>query len=48
MSVYEMAKHYYRDFKPPLWSGERLDALVKAGKLTEEERKEIVEGAGEE
>ena len=48
MSVYEMAKHYYRDFTPPLWSEARLAALVKAGRLTGEERKEIVEGAREE
>ena len=48
MSVYEMAKHYYRDFTPPLWGEARLAALVRAGKLTEEERKEIVERAGEE
>lgn len=33
MSVYEMAKQYY----PRLWSRERLVALVKAGRLTEEE-----------
>ena len=37
MSVYEMAKKYY----PRLWDRERLDMLVKAGKLTEEEAKEI-------
>ena len=33
MNVFEMAKKYY----PKLWSKERLKALVKAGKLTEEE-----------
>ena len=48
MSVYEMAKHYYQDFTPPLWGEARLAALVKAGKLTEEERGEIVGGAKEE
>ena len=48
MSIYEMAKHYYRDFVPPLWNEARLDALVRVGKLTGEERKEIVERAGEE
>ena len=37
MSVYEIAKKYY----PRLWDRERLDMLVKAGKLTEEEAKEI-------
>ena len=40
MSVYELAKRYY----PTLWSKERLEALVKAGKLTE---KEMLEIAGE-
>lgn len=40
MNVYELAKKYY----PDLWSKARLSALVKAGKLTEEEYKEIVEG----
>lgn len=44
MSVYEMAKHYFRDFTPPLWDKSRLAALVKAGKLTEEEADEIIEG----
>lgn len=38
MSVYESAKCYY----PTLWSKERLEALVKAGKLTEKEMLEIV------
>ena len=33
MSVYEMATMYY----PRLWDDKRIDALVKAGKLTEEE-----------
>lgn len=37
MSVFEMAKNYY----PRLWSKERIESLVKAGKLTEEEAKEI-------
>ena len=37
MTVYEMAKKYY----PRLWSDERIDALYKAGKLTEEEYNEI-------
>lgn len=40
MSVYEMAKAYY----PRLWDKSRLDKLVEAGKLTEEERDEIVNG----
>lgn len=33
MSVYEMAKLYY----PRLWSIERLNSLVEANKLTQEE-----------
>lgn len=38
MTVYEMAEKYY----PRLWSAERLDELVKANRLTEEERDKIV------
>lgn len=38
MTVYEMAKQYY----PRLWSKARLDALLKAGKLTQEEYNELV------
>ncbi len=37
MSVFEMAKKYY----PKLWDKKRLATLVKAGKLTAEEYKEI-------
>ena len=37
MSVYEMAKKYY----PRLWDRERIEKLVEAGKLTEEEAKKI-------
>ena len=33
MTVYEMAKKYY----PRLWSLERIEALHKTGKLTDEE-----------
>lgn len=40
MSIYEMAKKYY----PKMWDIDRLNALLKAGKLTEEEYREIVEG----
>ena len=40
MSVFEMAKKYY----PRLWDKARLDKLVEAGKLTEEQRDEIVKG----
>ena len=38
MSVYEMARQYYSR----LWDKPRLEALVKAGRLTEEEYREIV------
>ena len=40
MSVFEMAKKYY----PRLWDRERIEKLVEAGKLTEEEKQEILEG----
>lgn len=33
MSVYELAQKYY----PRLWNKSRLDALLAAGKLTQEE-----------
>ena len=39
MSVLEMAKKYY----PRLWDKSRIEALVKAGKLTKKEAKEIME-----
>ena len=42
MSVYEMAKSYY----PRLWDKSRLEALVAAGRLTQEEYQEIT-GEGE-
>lgn len=38
MTVYEMAKKYY----PKLWDENRLALLVQAGKLTEEEKREIL------
>ena len=38
-TVYEMAKEYY----PKLWSADRIEALYKAGKLTEDEYKSIIE-----
>lgn len=44
MTVFEMARKYY----PLLWDINRIDSLFKAGKLTEEERKEIVEQTKEE
>ena len=37
MNVLEMAKKYY----PRLWDRERIEALVRAGKLQEEEAKEV-------
>lgn len=45
MSTYEMARHYYRDYTPPLWGKARLEALVAAGRLTETEMLEIMEEA---
>lgn len=42
MSVYEMAQKYY----PKLWGIERLEALLKAGKLTQEEFDALVAEAG--
>ena len=38
MSVYELAKKYY----PRLWNKSRLDALLAAGKLTQEEYDSLV------
>lgn len=43
MSVYELAKQYY----PRLWNKARLEALVAAGRLTEDEVWEIT-GDGQE
>lgn len=37
MGVKELAKKYY----PDLWDIDRIKALVKAGKLTKEEYKEV-------
>ena len=37
MSVYELAQHYY----PRLWDKARLEALVAAGRLTENEYQKI-------
>jgi hypothetical protein len=39
MSVLEQAKKYY----PRLWGEKRLEALVGAGKLTQEEAEEVRE-----
>ena len=38
MTVFEMAKKYY----PRLWPVERIEALYKAGKLTDEESNALV------
>ena len=38
MTVFEMAKKYY----PRLWNKERIEVLYKAGKLTNEEYKKII------
>ena len=40
MSVAELARKYY----PRLWDRARLEALVAAGRLSEEEFEEIVAG----
>lgn len=40
MSVYELACRYY----PRLWDKSRIEALVKAGRLTEKEAAEILNG----
>lgn len=37
MSVYELARKYY----PRLWDDARIDALVQAGRLTQEERERL-------
>lgn len=36
--VVELAKKYY----PKLWSKTRIDSLLKAGKITQEEYNEII------
>ena len=38
MTVYEMAQKYY----PRLWDKSRLEALLEAGKLTQEEYDSLV------
>lgn len=38
MSVFELAKRYY----PRLWSRERILALVAAGRLSQEEVRELL------
>lgn len=38
MSVYELAQKYY----PRLWDRERLDALLAAGRLSQEEYDSLV------
>lgn len=41
MTVLELAKQYY----PRLWSRERIEALVAAGRLSQEEAEEIYKEA---
>ena len=43
MTAYELAKKYY----PLLWDERRIEALFRAGKITEEEYKEIIENTDE-
>lgn len=40
MTVKEMAAYYY----PRLWDKARIEALVAAGRLTQEQGEEIVKG----
>lgn len=40
LKIYEMAKKYY----PRLWSKKRIEALYKAGKLTEDEYNTLIKG----
>lgn len=40
MTIKEMAKKYY----PTLWSRERIEALVLAGKLSREDADEVING----
>lgn len=42
MTVYEMALKYY----PVYWNAARINALVAAGKLTQEEADEIMSNSG--
>lgn len=39
MNVYELAQKYY----PKLWDKERIQALAAAGKLTEDQVREITQ-----
>lgn len=43
MSIYELALKYY----PRLWDKSRIEALVEAGRLTQEEVYEITESGSE-
>lgn len=40
MTVFELAKQYY----PRLWDDNRIDQLVAAGRLTEQEAEELKKG----
>ena len=41
MTIYEMADKYYNGV-PRMWDKARLEALVKAGKLTKKEYEELI------
>lgn len=43
MTPYEKAQRYY----PHLWNIDRINALLAAGKITEEEYKKIINREGE-
>lgn len=43
MNIFELAKKYY----PRLWDKERIAVLVSAGRLTEEQARELTEGVKE-
>ncbi len=43
MTVFEMAERYY----PRLWGVTRLEVLVRAGRLTAEEKERLVKGKEE-
>lgn len=40
-TIFDKAKHYYKDYTPPLWGLDRLQKLVESGKLTAEQVTEI-------
>lgn len=42
-TTYELARKYY----PRLWDKSRIEALIQAGRLTEDEATEILNGTDE-